>query len=127
MIRLLLVGLGGFCGSVLRYLVGTLFEPQAARGAFPIGTLAVNVVGCLAVGVLAELVESRGFLRPDTRALVFIGLLGGFTTFSTFANETVTAAKDGDAAMALLNVSATVLLCLGAAWAGRVLAHSLWR
>ena len=127
MLRLLLVGLGGFFGSILRYWIGGLAQGRAPRTAFPVGTLVVNILGCFAIGLLAQLVEARGYLRPETRALLFVGLLGGFTTFSAFAHETITAAKDGAAAMALLNVAATVILCLGAAWSGRIVAHLLWR
>jgi len=127
MLRLLLVGLGGFFGSILRYWIGGLAQGSAPRTAFPVGTLVVNVLGCFAIGLLAQLVEARGYLRPETRALLFIGLLGGFTTFSAFAHETVTAAKDGAGGMALLNVAATVILSLGAAWTGRIVAHVLWR
>jgi CrcB protein len=127
MTRLLVVGLGGFVGSILRYWLSGVTQAWAPRTAFPLGTLVVNILGCFAVGLLAQLVEARGYLGPETRALVFVGLLGGFTTFSAFANETVTAARDGALASAAANVLGTVLLCLGAAWAGRVAAHLLWR
>jgi CrcB protein len=125
--RLLLVGIGGFAGSVLRYWLGGLAQASAPSSAFPLGTLVVNGLGCFAVGLVAELVEARGFLRPETRALVIVGFLGGFTTFSAFANETVAAANDGAFRLAAGNVISTVVLCLGAAWAGRVIAHVLWR
>jgi len=109
--RMFLVGLGGFVGTVLRYWLSGVAQ-GATRSAFPLGTLTVNVLGCFAVGLLTELVEARGYLGPDTRALVFVGLLGGFTTFSAFANETMTAAEDGAFAIVVGNVLATVALCL---------------
>jgi len=125
MTRVLMVGLGGFLGAILRYWLSGF--AQSPRTSFPIGTLVVNVVGCFLVGVLAQLVDTRGYLQPDTRALVFVGILGGFTTMSTFANETVAAAKGGALFMATANVTATFVLCLSAAWAGRQVAHLVWR
>jgi CrcB protein len=122
--RFLLVGLGGFVGSVARYWLSD-FTQAASRMAFPIGTLVVNVLGCLAVGALAELAESRDYFTPETRALVFAGFLGGFTTFSAFANETISAARAGALAIAVANVIVSIILCLGAALAGRLLARSL--
>lgn len=125
--RLLLVGVGGFVGSVLRYLLSGLVHEVAPRTSFPIGTLAVNVAGCFVIGVVAELAETRGFLGPDSRALLVVGVLGGFTTFSSFANETVNAARDGAPLVALLNVMLTLVLCLSAVMAGRTLANLVWR
>jgi CrcB protein len=127
MVRVLLIGIGGFVGSILRYWISGLAQDVAAQGAFPIGTLMVNVVGCLAIGVLSELAEARGFLTSDTRAFLIVGLLGGFTTFSTFANETVGTLRDGAYPLALANVAASVGLCLAAVWAGRSLAYYIWR
>jgi CrcB protein len=104
-----------------------LAQNAAPGTVFPIGTLAVNVMGCLAIGVISELAEARGFLTPDMRALLVVGLLGGFTTFSAFANESVNAIRDGAFAVALANVIVSVSVCLVAVWAGRALAHSIWR
>jgi CrcB protein len=126
-VRIILVGVGGFVGSVLRYWMSGLAQNAAPNTAFPIGTLLVNVVGCLAIGVLSELAEARGFLTPDMRALLVVGLLGGFTTFSAFANESVNAIRDGAHGVALANVVLSVGVCLIAVWAGRSLAHSIWR
>ena len=125
--RVLLVGLGGFVGSVLRYWLSGLAQDAAPRSTFPFGTLVVNVLGCIAIGVLAELAEARGFLTPERRALLMVGLLGGFTTFSAFANETVSALRDGAHAIAAMNVALSVGGCLAAVWAGRSLAHAIWR
>lgn len=125
--RVVLVGIGGFVGSVLRYWLSGVAQSATAQAAFPIGTLVVNVVGCLAIGVLAELADARGFLSPDRRAFLVVGLLGGFTTFSAFANESVNALRDGTHAIAITNVVLSVGACLGAVWAGRLLAHVIWR
>ena len=113
-----LVGVGGAIGAVLRYVVGTAVQAGTGPG-FPWGTLVVNVAGCLAVGVVSALADRRGDLTPETRAFLVVGVLGGFTTFSAFANETAHAARSGAAALAFLNVLASVTLCLAAVWAGR--------
>jgi CrcB protein len=125
-VRLLLIGLGGGVGSILRYLLGGLVQGGTGNSAFPAGTLAVNLLGCLAIGVLAELSEARGVLSAGTRALLITGLIGGFTTFSTFANETVSAARDNTLLIAAGNVLLSVVLGLAAVWLGRLLAHAVW-
>ena len=124
--RLLLIGLGGGVGSILRYLLGGLVQTGAGDSAFPAGTLAVNVLGCLVIGALAELSEARGVLNAETRALLITGLIGGFTTFSTFANETVNAVRDNALLIATGNVLLSVGLGLAAVWLGRLLAHAVW-
>jgi fluoride exporter len=125
-VNVLLVAVGGAVGSVLRYWMSGWAQRSApADGAwstFPAGTLAVNVLGCLLVGALAEIGERRGPLSPETRALLMVGFLGGFTTFSAFANETVTVWRSGATTVALANVALSVALCVVAAVAGRGLA-----
>jgi fluoride exporter len=125
-VRLLLIGLGGALGSILRYLLAGLVQTGGGGSAFPAGTLAVNLLGCLVIGVVAELSEARGFLDPNTRAMVVVGVIGGFTTFSTFANETVSAMRDNALPVAAGNVVLSVGLGLLAVWAGRALAHAVW-
>jgi CrcB protein len=125
--RVLLVGIGGFVGAVGRYWLSGVIQDMATRSSFPLGTLVVNFTGCLAIGLLSELAEARGFLGPDARALLFVGLLGGYTTFSAFANETVAAFRAGAELVASLNVLVTVTACLGGVWGGRALAALIWR
>ena len=124
---ILFVGLGGAAGSMLRYWLGGLVQERLGTAAFPMGTLAVNVAGCLAIGVLAFLIDSRGGASPEARALLLVGVLGGFTTFSAFGNETLNLIRDGEAALAGTNVVANVALGLVAVWLGRVVAHAVWR
>jgi CrcB protein len=126
-VRVFLIGLGGFAGSVLRYWLSGLAQDAAPRSVFPVGTLVVNIAGCLAIGALSELTEGRGFLTSEARALLIVGLLGGFTTFSAFANETVNAIRDGEVVIAMANVGLSVTACLVAVWAGRSVAHAIWR
>jgi fluoride exporter len=125
-VRLLLIGLGGGVGSVLRYLLSGVVQSGAGTSGFPFGTLAVNIVGCFAIGVLAELSESRGVLDPEIRGLLIVGFIGGFTTFSTFAHETLNAARDSDLLTAVSNVVVSVAFGLAAVWLGRLLAHAIW-
>ena len=115
---LLLVGVGGFVGSVARYLLGAWVHATLPRLAFPVGTLAVNALGCFVIGILAALFEAKQLASPGVRLFVMVGLLGGFTTFSSFAAETLALANDTLFAKALLNIAAQVLLGLAAVWLG---------
>ena len=126
MTKALLVGMGGFVGSVARYLLGGWVQDQT-RGTFPYGTLTVNILGCFLIGALSELAEARAFLSPEQRAFIFVGVLGGFTTFSAFGNETMNLLREADWAPGLGNVLAHVVLALGAVWLGRAAAHWIWR
>jgi len=90
---------------------------------FPWGTLLVNVTGCFAIGFLAALADERGPLGPTGRLFWMVGVLGGFTTFSTFGYETFALAREGSHALALGNTLAQIVLGLGAVWAGVVLAR----
>lgn len=127
MIKLLLIGTGGFLGSVLRYLVSGSVQAASQSVAFPYGTLAVNVIGCFFIGFLSELAESRSLFSPDTRALLVVGILGGFTTFSAFGNETMNLLRDGERTLAMMNVGAQMLFGIGAVWLGYTLAYAIWR
>jgi CrcB protein len=111
----------------MRYWVSGFAQSVVPGSVFPIGTLVVNVIGCFAIGVLSELAETHGFMSPETRALVIVGLIGGFTTFSAFANESMNAIRDGELAVALINVSLSVAAGFAAVWGGRMMAALLWR
>jgi CrcB protein len=126
MVNVLLVGIGGFIGAVLRYLMSGLVHEWTRRDDFPVGTLAVNVIGCLAIGLLSQLADSRGAFSPEARAFVFIGVLGGFTTYSSFGNETLNLWRDGENGLAFVNIAAQLTLGLGAVWLGRALGHRIW-
>lgn len=127
MINILLVGAGGFIGSVLRYLVSGWVQQASRSVDFPFGTLAVNVIGCFVIGILAQLAESRGVFTSESRLFVFTGLLGGFTTFSSFGNETLNLARDSQLMNAFANVSANLVIGLVAVWLGRAAAYLIWR
>lgn len=127
MLKLLVIGCGGFIGAVLRYLVSGLVQNLSGSIRFPFGTLAVNVIGCLLIGLLVYLVETRSMLSVTVRMFVFIGLLGSFTTFSTFGNETLELLRDSKTTLALLNAGAQLILGLAAVWLGRMIAYGIWR
>ncbi|MEZ5332605.1 MAG: fluoride efflux transporter CrcB [Thermoanaerobaculia bacterium] len=119
-----LVGLGGFVGSALRFLASGWVH-RFSGSQYPWGTLAVNVLGSLVLGLLAGLADLRQVIGPGQRLFLMIGVLGGFTTFSTFALETVSLAQGGQGGRALANVAAHVALGLTAAAAGYVGARYL--
>jgi len=123
--RLLWVGAGGFIGSSLRFLVSGWVYRALPTAAFPWGTLAVNILGCFLIGLANGLAESRGLLGPGLRLFLLIGLLGGFTTFSTFAFETVGLGRDAETARALANIGLQVGCGLVAVWVGSIVARLL--
>jgi len=127
MVKVILVGIGGFAGSILRYLVSGYFQQLAQDSGFPFGTAVVNLAGCLAIGFLAQLAERYGYLTPEARLLIIIGFLGGFTTFSTFVHESMNLLRSGEILAALVNLNVHVVLGLAAVWLGRSLAYLLWR
>ncbi len=127
MTNILLVGVGGFIGSVLRYLASGYVQQAVKSIDFPYGTLVVNVIGCFIIGFLAQLAEDRGVFTSESRLFVFTGFLGGFTTFSSFGNETLNLARDSQMINALANVGANVFVGLFAVWIGRTVSYLIWR
>lgn len=119
--ELIAVGVGGFAGAIGRYLISGWVQ-RLTGSSFPWGTLAVNVVGCLALGMLMRFVELRGFFGPEARLFVGVGILGSLTTFSTFGYETVELMRRWEPALALGNVAVNVLVGGVAVLAGRLLA-----
>ena len=124
---ILLVALGGAMGSVSRYLLGTWIQSASRSIDFPYGTLTVNLIGCFVIGLLSQLAEARGVFTSEARAFVFIGILGGFTTFSSFGNDTINLVRDGETFNALANVGANVILGLTLVWLGRTIAYWIWK
>jgi fluoride exporter len=111
---LLLVVAGGSLGSGLRYLLSTWVGVQALATPFPWGTFVVNVLGCAVGGAVAAWSDQAGWLTPEWRLFLFTGILGGFTTFSAFGLETLNLMRSGQAAVALLYVSLSVVLGVAA-------------
>lgn len=123
MLAILLVGVGGFLGSVLRYLAGGWVHRVLDNPWFPWGTLLVNLIGCWIIGFLSGLTETRQIFSPEIRLFLFLGVLGGFTTFSSFAYETSAFVNDGQIGLASFNVGMQVILGLVAVWIGNSLSR----
>ena len=115
--NILLVFIGGGLGAVARYLLqGAVYRITGAS--FPYGTIVVNIIGCFTIGLLMSSMEERFLAAPSLRIFLTIGILGGFTTFSSFSYETMALLREGDLLMGGLNVVASVAICLGATWLG---------
>ena len=114
--QIVLVGLGGFLGSIARYKLGGLVLHHTMDWRFPLGTFVINVLGCIVAGILAGLIERHSLFSPDTRVLLFTGLIGGFTTFSAFGVETVFLLRRGEVAVAIAYVVLSLLCGFGALW-----------
>ena len=119
-----LVFLGGGVGAAARYFIGGMVHRFTAPD-FPYGTLVVNVVGCLAIGFLMTFFEERFIVNPYLRVFLTIGLLGGFTTFSSFSFETMALLRDGSYMLGIINVVVTVVVCLLATWIGLIIGKLL--
>ncbi len=122
MAKLAAIAIGGAAGSVLRYGVSQGIHALVGRG-FPWGTLVVNSLGSLLVGFLFVYLVERSAVSEVLRAALFIGLLGGFTTFSTFSLETLVLIEEASYFKAVVNIFISVVLCLGGAWLGMTLAR----
>jgi CrcB protein len=116
------VGSGGFIGALARYGIGGLVHRQVPLSVFPWGTLVVNLTGCLMIGLLAGFAESRQLFGPQFRLFVLIGILGGFTTFSTFGFETFAMLREAEYWRAGANVGMNVVFGLTLVWLGYELA-----
>ena|SRR6478736_4190929 len=116
----LLVFLGGGLGSVLRYLLSKGIN-SATSPTFPSGTLVVNILACLVLGFVIGLAEERQIISPSARLFWTVGVCGGFSTFSTFSNETLLLLQNSMTLSAALYVSLSLLLCLGATFGGMFL------
>ncbi|MEX2115255.1 MAG: fluoride efflux transporter CrcB [Bacteroidota bacterium] len=120
----LIVFLGGGVGAALRYwLSGAVYRYLPAD--FPYGTLAVNISGCFLIGILMAFQDGRFDFQPTFRLLIGIGILGGFTTFSTFSYETTALLRDGQVIQASLNIFVSLLGCLAATFAGMTMGKLL--
>jgi fluoride exporter len=125
MSSIILVGIGSLVGGILRYGLNTWVHRVLGSPWFPFGTLAVNVLGCLVIGVLTGLAEGLATLGSQMRLFIFVGVLGGFTTFSAFALESYGLARDTHHGAALVNIGLQVILGLLAVWMGHLAGRSL--
>jgi fluoride exporter len=116
----LLVAIGGAIGSIARYALSTVVL-RATGTLFPLGTFVVNAVGCLCFGVIVGAAEQRFTLTPQARAFLLVGILGGFTTFSSYVFESAALIRDGQMGAAVVNVAGQVVAGLAAFWIGAAL------
>ena len=123
MLRIVLVLAGGALGTVFRYFLSSFIYSNVKTPTFPYANLIINVSGSFLIGLLAELFEARLLVSPTTRVALLTGVLGGYTTFSSFAFETFSLLRDGQVGLAMLNVSTSIGLGLGAVWLGIRLAQ----
>ena len=129
MLKFLLIALGGALGSVLRYVVQGFVQRLCANTSavsFPVGTLAVNLFGCLLIGLLGGIFVGPQLIREEYRIGLTIGILGGFTTFSTFGFESFQLVNDGQHWLALLNVALSCVLGIVAVGVGYRLAETFF-
>jgi CrcB protein len=124
MTQVIAIAAGGAAGALLRYWVSNGIHAVLGRG-FPYGTLTVNVVGSLLMGFLYIWLIERLATGPVLRAFLLIGVLGAFTTFSTFSVETLNLVESGQLGKAILNVLISVVVCIAAAGLGILLARQL--
>ena len=122
--RFFLVALGGLVGCIARYWLSGIVQRLGDHG-FPSGTLAVNIVGSLVIGIVMTLSLERGLVDDRLRILLTTGFCGGFTTMSTFSYETFALLQDGEHLLAVANTGVTFAACLGAVWLGSVVARAL--
>jgi fluoride exporter len=116
-VNILLIAIGGALGSVARYLLSS-FVLRASGTLFPLGTFVVNLVGCVVFGTIVGAATERFVLTPEARAFLLIGVLGGFTTFSSYAFESVALLRDGQFLAATVNIVGQVVAGLIGMWAG---------
>ena len=121
MLKVLSIAIGGAAGAVLRYWVSGLAH-YFMGSAFPWGTLAVNLIGSFIIGLLWGLFESV-VVSQNLRLLIFVGILGSFTTFATFSLENFNLVRDSQFALLFVNICVSVILCLGLVFAGYFLAR----
>lgn len=122
--RTLWIGAAGFVGAVSRYAVEGLVS-ERTRGAFPWGTFVVNVSGCFILGFLFTLLTERFLPHPTLRSALTIGFVGAYTTFSTFAFETMRLGEDGAVLLAAMNIAASVAAGIAAVYLGSALGRAI--
>ena len=117
-----MVGAGGFIGAICRYSMSTFVQRSLPASVFPYGTLAVNMLGCLLIGLAIGYAESREVFGDEFRRFVLIGILGGFTTYSTFGYEALALLQNSDYVRAIAYVGIHVAVGISLVWVGVILA-----
>ncbi len=121
MLRLILiVGTGGFIGTVGRFLLSRLIHANTLTS-FPLGTFTVNIIGCLLIGIIYGISGKSNIISPDLRLFLTVGVCGGFTSFSTFSSENIFLLRDGNFVLFAPYTSLSVFLCLAAVYLGNLI------
>ncbi len=123
MLKLMIVGAGGFIGAILRYLVSGFVQTNLTSASFPYGTMTVNLIGCFVIGIGGGLMANRPIFSPEMRAFIFIGILGSFTTFSTFGLESFNLIKDGQSVSAAMYLMGSVAVGIAAVHIGTLISR----
>lgn len=123
---IILVGLGGGVGSILRYLT-SVFVSKYAQTIFPLATFTTNILGCLLIGFFLGLFERPQLSTPDLKFLFITGFCGGYTTFSAFSAENISLLQSGHATTALFYIAISILISLLAVWLGLAISQSIFR
>jgi CrcB protein len=123
--EVLMIGVAGALGAMSRYGLGVLSE-RWSTGSWPLGTLAANLLGCLALGVVMEAMELRDFVSREASLAITVGFLGAFTTFSTFSHETLRLFDRGEATVAVAYVAVSVFAGCALCYAGVRLSRAIW-
>jgi CrcB protein len=125
--NILIVGIGGFLGSVLRYVISGYVQGISQSISFPYGTLSVNIIGCLLIGIISQLVDLQIGMTSETRLFLMVGVLGGFTTFSAFGNEALNLLQDQRLFLSLMYIGSHLIIGLSAVYLGRIIIKLVWR
>ena len=120
--KVLFVGIGGFMGSSLRYVITGKIHDMMSKPWFPYGTLFVNIAGCFVLGLLNGIFEVKHIFGHEIRLMILVGVLGGFTTFSTFGYESLSLFREGQMMGMAINITLHILLGLSSAYFGYKLA-----
>lgn len=122
----LVIGIGGFLGSIARYSLANYLTRFFDETRFPVGTFTVNILGCFVIGLVGGLIECRNLFSSEIRLMLLVGVLGGFTTFSSFGNESLSLFQQGELQTVLLYIGMSVFCGLLAVWIGSQVAYSLY-
>lgn len=120
-LKICAVGAGGFLGASSRYVLAVIVQSKFPSSEFPYGTFLVNIIGCFLIGFLMALFSIKNWGNEELRLFLFVGVLGGFTTFSTFANDSFLLFKEGELLLGLANAGGQLILGLLFVWLGYTL------
>jgi len=123
--NILIIGIGGFVGAILRYLLGGTVQNLTRGSSFPWGTLIVNILGCFLFGILSGFLSTRSQPNHSLNSLIFVGFLGAFTTFSTFSNDTLQLMNSESSRLGLVNMAVSLIAGIGALLLGRTIGSGI--